>query len=54
MIMIIKLRKYNEIGELLIEEGTTESQAQVIYQNGGWEASVTGAAVHMGVKEMGI
>jgi len=33
--MIIELRKYNEIGELLIEKGTTELQAQVIYQNRG-------------------
>ena len=49
--MIIELRKYNEIGELLIENGTTGSQAQVSYQDGVQEASVTRAAVCMGVKE---
>jgi len=49
-LMIIELRKYNEIGELLIENRTTESQAQVSYQDEVQEASVTRAAVHMGVK----
>jgi len=49
--MIIELRKYNEIGELLIGNRTTESQAQVSYRDGLWEASVTRAAVCMGVKE---
>jgi len=53
-LMIIKLRKYNEIRELLIENGTTGSQAQVSYQDEAWEASVTMATVHMGVKEMGM
>jgi len=52
--MIIELRKYNEIGELLIDNGTTVSQAQISYQDGVWEASVTRAAVHMGVEETGM
>ena len=52
--MIIELRKYNGVGELLIEKGGTGSQAQVIYQDMGREASVTRAAVCMGVKGMGM
>ena len=52
--MIIKLRKYKEIRELLIGKGTTESQAQVIYWDRGWEASVTMVAVCMGVEKMGM
>ena len=32
-LMIIELRKYNEIGELLIENRTTGSQAQVSYRD---------------------
>jgi len=51
---IIKLRRYNEIGTLLIENGTTGSQAQVSYRDVGQEASVTRAAVCMGVKETGM
>ena len=51
-LMIIELRKYNEIGELLIENGTTGSQAQVSYWDEVREVSVTRAAVHMGVKGM--
>jgi len=47
-LMIIKLRKYNEIGELLIGDRVTGSQAQVSYQEKVWEASVTRVAVHMG------
>jgi len=47
--MIIKLKKYKEIGELLIENRTTGVQAQVSYQDGVWESSVIRAAVHMGV-----
>jgi len=52
--MIIKLRKYNEIRELLIENRTTGLQGHVSYW--GWrpEGSVTRAAVHMGVKETGM
>jgi len=47
-LMIIKLRKNNKIWALLIETETTGSQAQVIYCDKGWEASVTRAAVCMG------
>ena len=53
-LMIIELRKYNEIRELLIENITTGSQAQVIYQDEVREASVTREAVHMGVRETGM
>jgi len=52
--MIIELKRYNEIRELLIENRTTGSQAQVSYQDGVREASVTRVAVCMGVKEMGM
>jgi len=52
--MIIKLRKYNEVGELLIEMVTTGFQGHVCYQDGGQRVSVTTAAVHMGVKERGM
>jgi len=52
--MIIELRKYNETRELLIENRTTGLQGHVIYWDGGWEASVTRVAFHMGVKETGI
>ena len=51
--MIIKLRKYSEIRELHIGNGTTGSQAQVDYRDEVRETSVTRAAVHMGVREMG-
>jgi len=50
--MIIELGKYNEIGELLIENraaGTMDTYAI----DEGWRVSVTMAAVHMAVKEMG-
>ena len=53
-LMIIELEKYNEIRELLIENGTTGSQAQVSYRDMVWVTSVTKAAVCMGVKEMGM
>ena len=39
-LMIIELRNYNEIGELLIENGTAGSQAQVSYWDVVWEASI--------------
>jgi len=52
-LMIIELRKYNEIRELLIGDRVTELQAQVSYQDEVWEASVTRVAVHMGVEETG-
>ena len=48
--MIIELGEYNQIGELLIENRTTGMQGHVSYQDRGREASVTRAAVHMGVK----
>ena len=50
-LMIIELRKYSEIRELLIENRTAGSQVQVSYQDMVREASVTRAAVHMGLKE---
>ena len=50
--MIIELKKYNEIGELLIENRTTGSLAHVCYWDRGWRVSVTTVAVHMGVKKM--
>ena len=53
-LMIIELRKYNEIRELLIENRTTGSQAQVSYRDMVWDASVTRVAVRMGVEEMGM
>ena len=53
-LMIIKLGKYNEIGELLMGNRTTGSQAQVSYQDRFQEASVIRVAVCMGVKEMGM
>jgi len=52
--MIIKLERYNKIGELLIENRTTGSQGHVSYWDGDWRVSVTMVAVHMGVKEMGM
>ena len=53
-LMIIELRRYSEIKEPHIEKGTTGSQAPVSYQDMVQETSVTRAAVHMGVKEMGM
>ena len=53
-LMIIELRKYNEIRELLIGNRNTRSQAQVGYQDVDWEAFVTRAAVRMGLNEMGM
>ena len=52
--MIIELERYNKLGELLIQNRTTGSQGHVCYQDGGWRVSVTMAAVHMGVEEMGM
>jgi len=52
--MIIKLGKYNEIGELLIEHITTGSQGHVCHQDGDQRVSVTRAAVHMEVEGMGM
>jgi len=53
-LMIIEMGKYNEVGELLIENRTAGSQAQVNYRDVVRKASVTGEAVRMGVKEMGM
>ena len=52
--MIIELRKYNEIRELLIENQTAGSQAQVSYWDMFWGAFVTRVAVCMGVRETGM
>ena len=52
--MIIELRKYNEIKELLIETETTGSQGHICYQDRGQRVSVTMVAVHMGRKETGV
>jgi len=51
--MIIELERYNEIGELLIENRTGGLQGHVCYQDGGWRASVTREAVCMGWKRWG-
>jgi len=53
-LMIIELRNYNKIGELVKGNRTTGFQAQVSYQDGVWEAPITMAAVHMGLEEMGM
>jgi len=53
-LMIIKLERYKEIRELLIENRTTGSQGHICYHDRDWRVSVTTAAVHMGVKEMGM
>jgi len=52
--MIIKLERYNKIGELPIGIGTTGSQGHVCYWNRVQRVSVTTAAFHMGVEEMGM
>jgi len=53
-LMIIELRNYNEIGELLIGNRTTGFQAQVSYQDGVQVAPATMVAVCMEVKETGM
>ena len=53
-LMIIELRKYKEIGEPLMENRTTGSQAQVSYWDVVWGASVNRAAFRMGVTETGM
>ena len=52
--MIIELRQYNEVRELHIENRTAGSQAQVSYRGMIRKASVTKAAVRMGVTETGM
>ena len=46
--MIIKLERYNEIGELLIGIGTTGLQGHICYWDRGQRVSVTMVAVCMG------
>src|SRR5882724_2274020 len=53
-LMIIELRKYIKVGELLIESGITGSQAQVSYRNEDRRVSVTREAVCMEEKGMGM
>ena len=53
-LMIIELRRYNEIGTLLIENGAAGLQEQVSYWDVVRGVSVTRAAVHMGVKGTGM
>ena len=53
-LMIMKLERYNEIGELLIENGTTGSWGHIFYLDRGQRASVTMAAVCMGKEETGM
>ena len=52
--MIIELRKYNRIRELLIENRTTGFQGHVYYREGDQRVSVTRVAVHMEVKGTGV
>ena len=53
-LMIIELERYNKIRELLIENRATGLQGHICYQDGSQRVSVTMAAVHMGVKELGM
>ena len=53
-LIIIKLERYKEIGELLIENRTTGFQGHICYWDRGQRVSVTMAAVCMGVNEMGM
>ena len=52
--MIIKLERYNEIGELLIENRATGLQGHICYQDRGRRVSVTMVTVCMGVEETGM
>jgi len=52
--MIIKLKKYNEVGELLIGMAAIGSQEHICYRDRAQRVSVTMVAVHMGVKETGM
>ena len=45
-LMIIKLRKYNKVRELLIEIGTTGLQGHVCYWDRGQRVSVTMGCPH--------
>jgi len=53
-LMIIELRRYNEIGKLLIENRTTGLQGHVHYRDGVQRVSVTRVDVHMEEKGMGM
>jgi len=53
-LMIIKLERYKETRELLIENRVTGSQGHIYYQNRGQRVSVTMVAVYIGVKGTGI
>ena len=53
-LMIIKLERYNEIGELLIAIGITGLWGHICYRCRGRRVSVTMVAVCMGVKEVGM
>jgi len=46
--MIIELRKYNEVGALLIEKDATRLHKHICHWYRGWEVSVAMAAVRMG------
>jgi len=52
--MIIKLERYNEIGELLIGNRIQGHRDMYGYQDRGWRVSVTTAAVCKGMQEMGM
>ena len=52
--MIIKLERYNKIGELLIGNRTTGLHGHVCYQDGGQRVSVTRAAVCIEEKGTGM
>jgi len=52
--MIIELKKYNEVRELLIGMGATGLHGHVCYWDGVQRLFVTTVAVHMGVKETGV
>ena len=53
-LMIIEPARYNKIGGLLIEVGSTGSWGYVCYQDEVRMVTVTMAAVHMGKREMGM
>ena len=53
-LMIIELKKCNEVRELLIGTAATGSHGHVCYQDRVWRVYITMAAVHMGVKETGM
>jgi len=53
-LMIIELRRYIEVRELLIENRTTESQEHIHYRDGVRRVSVTRAAVCMEEKGTGM